>query len=908
MTKTDPQHQTASLPMKPWAQAAGKVLEDIGVSPETGLTANEVRRRRRRHGVNALPEARRMSVWAVLLNQFRSLVVLLLVAAALVAFAFGEWVDGIAIAAVVVINAAIGFATEIRAARSMEALRRLGRQSATVRRNGAVRVVPAWALVPGDIAILEAGDVIAADLRLVEASNLQLDESTLTGESVPVTKQVEDIAEGTPLAERSNMAFKGTAITQGTGEAVVVAVGVNTELGRVATLAEETHEQATPLERRLDQLGQRLVWVTLVIAALVLTAGLLRGRDLLLIIETAIALAVATIPEGLPIVATAALARGMLRMARRNALINRLSAVETLGATNIICTDKTGTLTENRMSVSLFALPDGDVEVTGAALARQGKFHRDGRAVNVEDEPLLRSALEIGVLCNGASLDLDAEKDEDRAVGDPMEVALLVAGEKAGLRRPNVVEEMSEAKEHAFDPDLKMMATAHESEGGYRVAVKGAPEAVLEVCSNAAGSQGDNDFDRERWLGRNKDLAEDGLRVLALAEKTVQSPEDEPYRDLLFVGLVGLRDPAREEVRRPIGAAQSAGIRIVMVTGDQAATARNVAHSLGLRDEGDADVIMGDEIRPVEELSEEERRRFTEARIFARVSPEQKLHLVDLYQSNHAIVAMTGDGVNDAPALKKADIGIAMGRRGTQVAREASDMVLLDDAFATIVHAVEQGRVIFRNLRRFVFYLLSCNVAEVMIVGLASIVNAPLPILPLQILFLNLVTDVFPALALGMGKGEPAIMDHPPRDPREPILTSRHWKGVGGYGAGIAAAVLGALALSLLWLHIDTPRAVTVSFLTLAFAQLWHVFNMRDAASGILRNDVVSNTYVWGALSLCLVLLLGALYIPFLAHVLKVVPPDAAGWSVILGMSALPLIGGQVGKLVLARRSAQLSQ
>ena len=908
MIETDPQHQIASLPTKPWAQSPGEVLKGLGVSPETGLTANEVRGRRRRHGVNALPDARRVSAWTVLLNQFRSLVVLLLVAAALVAFAFGEWVDGIAIAAVVVINSAIGFITEIRAARSMEALRRLGRESAAVRRNGAARVVPARALVPGDIVILEAGDVIAADLRLIEASNLQLDESTLTGESVPVTKQIEAIAEGSPLAERSNMAFKGTAITQGAGEAVVVAIGADTELGRVATLAEETHEQTTPLERRLDQLGQRLVWVTLLIAALVLAAGLLRGRNLLLMIETAIALAVATIPEGLPIVATAALARGMLRMARRNALINRLSAVETLGATNIICTDKTGTLTENRMSVSLFALPDGNVEVTGGALARQGEFHRDRRTANAQDDPLLRSALEIGVLCNGASLNLDTETDEDQAVGDPMEVALLVAGEKAGLRRSNLVEGMREAKEHAFDPDLKMMATVHESDGHYRVAVKGAPEAVLEVCSDVAGSQGDSDFDRERWLGRNKELAEDGLRVLALAEKTVQSPEDDPYRDLRFVGLVGLRDPARDEVRKPIAAAQSAGIRIIMVTGDQAATARNIAHSLDLADENETNVIMGDEIRPVEELSEEERHRFTEARIFARVSPEQKLHLVDLYQDSHAVVAMTGDGVNDAPALKKADIGIAMGRRGTQVAREASDMVLLDDAFATIVHAVQQGRVIFRNLRRFVFYLLSCNVAEVMVVGLASIVNAPLPILPLQILFLNLVTDVFPALALGMGKGEPAIMDRPPRDPREPILTSRHWKGVGGYGAGIAAAVLGALALSLLWLHLDTPRAVTVSFLTLAFAQLWHVFNMRDARSGMFRNDVVSNTYVWGALGLCTLLLLGAVYLPFLAHVLKVVRPDAAGWSVILGMSALPLIGGQAGKLVLARRSAQLPQ
>jgi Ca2+-transporting ATPase len=407
---------------------------------------------------------------------------------------------------------------------------------------------------------------------------------------------------------------------------------------------------------------------------------------------------------------------------------------------------------------------------------------------------------------------------------------------------------------------------------------------------------------RRRWLARNDELAEQGLRVLALAEKDVETADEEPYRDLLFLGLVGILDPPRDEVRKPIAAAQSAGIRIIMVTGDQAATARNVARSLGLVQEDLTDIVAGDDIKPATELSDDGRRRLVKAPIFARVSPEQKLHLVDVHQSDGGVVAMTGDGVNDAPALKKADIGIAMGQRGTQVAREASDTVLRDDAFGTIVFAVEQGRVIFRNIRRFALYLLSCNAAEVLVVGLASFANAPLPILPLQILFLNLVTDVFPALALGMGEGEPSVMQRPPRDPGQPILARRHWVAVAAHATTIAAAVLGALALSLFWRHMDTARAITVSFLTLAFAQLWHVFNMRDAQSGLIANDVVGNRYVWASLALCAVLLLGAVYTPFLAGVLKVSRPGAMGWGIVLAMSLLPLMGGQAQKLLSSRR------
>jgi P-type Ca2+ transporter type 2C len=828
--------------------------------------------------------------------------VLLLVAAAAVSFAFGEWVEGIAIVVVVIINAAIGFFTELRAVRSMEALKKMGRVSTKIRRRGQVREVGAEELVPGDIVLIDGGDIITADLRLVEASKLQANESALTGESAPVSKQVAALPDDTPLAERANMLFKGTAVTRGAGEGVVVATGMETELGRISSLVEEAEDESTPLEKRLDQLGRKLIWITLVIAAAVAVIGIVRGKDLFLMIETSIALAVAAVPEGLPIVATIALARGMRRMADRNALVNRLAAVETLGGTNVICTDKTGTLTENQMMVTRLAMASGEIGISGEGLAREGEFRRNGGSVDPAADGLLRQALEVGVLCNNASLpERETEDDSSGTIGDPVEVALLVAGAKAGLRRPELVDRMPEAREEAFDSDVKMMATFHEQEDRFRVAVKGAPEPVLDASDLLLTEEGPTELTdelRQRWLDRNREMAEQGLRVLALASKTVDSTEAAPYEALEFLGLVGFVDPPREELKEAIAACRDAGIRVVMVTGDQPATALHIGRALGLINGDEADVIHGRDLRSLAEGSPEERRRILEAPILARVSPEQKLDLIAVHQQNNATVAMTGDGVNDAPALKKADIGIAMGRRGTQVAREAADMVLKDDAFSTIVAAVEQGRVIFDNIRKFVLYLLSCNLSEIMTVGLASLFNAPLPILPLQILFLNLVTDVFPALALGVGEGDPHVMKRPPRDPGESIMTRRHWYRMGGYGLLITAAVLGALALALKWLGMAREQAVTVSFLTLAFAQLWHVFNMRDRESNLLRNEITRNRYVWGALSLCILLLLLAVYLPGLSDVLKVADPGPSGWALVAVMSLLPLVLGQIGKMI----------
>ena len=879
-----------------WTKQANDVLGELDADPRHGLSDQAARQRRERYGPNRLRAAERKSIWQILAEQFESLVVGLLVVAAMLSFLFGDWIEGLAITAVIVINAGIGFGTELKAVRSMEALQKMSQVMAKVRRDGNVQERPAQQLVPGDIVVVEGGDVVTADLRLLEASKLQANESALTGESVPVSKQVEPLGDDVPLAERTNMLFKGTSVTRGSGEGVVVNTGMETELGHISTLVEEAEEEVTPLEKRLDQLGRRLIWVTLVIAGLVAVAGIITGKDIMLMIETSIALAVASIPEGLPIVATIALARGMRRMAQRNALISHLSAVETLGATNVILTDKTGTLTENQMTVTEMLLAEGKVCV--AQDDADAVFQRDGNVLDPQQHDILRRMLTVGVLCNNASLNHNDDGAELAGIGDPLEVALLVAGDKASLRRNELLVDMPEAREEAFDPEVKMMATFHEVEASYLVAVKGAPEAVLNVASRLETADGPADMrdeQRQSWRDHNNRMAEEGLRVLALATKTVDSPEADPYQDLTFQGLVGLEDPPREEVRPALQACHEAGIRVVMVTGDQPVTARNVAQAVELVTPDVAvDVVHGRDLKHPDGLSDEERQHVLDAPIFARVNPEQKLDLIAIHQNHNAIVAMTGDGVNDAPALKKADIGVAMGQRGTQVATEAADMVLKDDRFSTIVTAVEQGRVIFNNIRKFVVYLLSCNISEVLVVALASLVNAPLPIRPLQILFLNLVTDVFPALALGVGEGDPRIMQQPPRDPREPVLTRRHWMTIIGYGTMITTAVLGGFALSLVGYDFNTARAVTVSFLTLAFAQLWHVFNMREPGSHLLRNAITQNPYVWGALVLCTGLLLAAVYVPGLNDVLSVVDPGLGGWALVFIFSVIPLVIGQI--------------
>ncbi len=877
------------------ARSADDVLADLNVDPAAGLDGTEVGKRRERFGPNRLRQQKRRGIWAIFLAQFKSLVVLLLLGASLTAVAFGQFVEGVAIAAALVINAVIGFFTELKATRSMEALQKLGRTTATVVRGGERREIDAADLVPGDIVVLAEGEVVPADLRLIDVDVLQCNESALTGESVPVTKSADALAEDDlPLAERANIAFSGTAVTRGEAWGVVVATGTETEIGRISEMVQEAEEESTPLERRLEGLGQRLIYVVIVVGVVVAVAGIAAGKELFLMVETAIILAIAAVPEGLPIVATVALGQGMWRMARRNALVRELSAVEALGATTVICTDKTGTLTENRMVLRRVALAGRDLEIDREK--SRAAFRDNGRTIDPGNDAVLQAALRVGVLCSNAAF---SDQDGEHARGDPTEVALLEGGTWIGLKREPLLEDFPEDREESFDPALKMMATIHRSDGEHLIAVKGAPEAVLSVCSRVRGDDGeDRDLDeagREQWLDRNQTLAADGLRVLAVAERrTGEGAGVEPYRDLTLLGLVGLYDPPREAVKEAIAACRDAGIRVVMVTGDQPATAASIARAIGIADSQDPPVVRGQDLGSMETSDELNRKRILDARVFARVSPEQKLGLVQVFQEDGEIVGMTGDGVNDAPALKKADIGIAMGKRGTEVAKETADVVLSDDAFATIVMSVEQGRTIFANIRRFVIFLLSGNLGQIIAVSACALANAPLPLLPLQILFLNLLLDVFPALAIGVSRSETDVMKHPPRDPQEAILTRTSWLTITGFGTIIAGSVLGAFAYAFLVLGTNQETAVTISFLTYGFARLWHAFNMRSPDTGLLDNSIVRNPYVWAAIAVCATLLLSAVYVPFLADLLQTTPLRPIEWAVVLAGSLMPLLVGQI--------------
>lgn len=871
---------SGDFPHAPWALSPNQVCDKLQVNAALGLPKEEATHRKKKYGFNQLRKHRKKSIWLILYDQFASLIILLLVAAAGLSFIYNEIPEAVAIGVVIFINAGIGFFTELKAVRSMEAIVNLGKVSTRVRRGGSVSKIEAKELVPGDIILFEGGDIVTADMRIIESSKVQVDESALTGESMPVGKTADSIAADAILAERTSMLHKGTAITRGSGTGVVTATGLNTELGAISLMVEEAKQEQTPLEKRLDTLGYRLIGLTLVIAFLVSLIGIAHGKEIYLMVEMGIALAIASIPEGLPVVATLVLAKGVRIMAEKNALINRLSSVETLGATSIIFTDKTGTLTENKMTVTRLLLPQGEISAENFYCANH----------NTD----LGLALETALLCNNATL-------ENHGTGDPLELALLNAGKKAGVDPAMLRAEYPEIKEEAFDPDVKMMATWNKAGDIYRISVKGAPGTVLSHCSHVR-LNGEpilmDDTQKDKWLATNRKFAAEGFRMLALAYKQQGTLEDNPYKALTFLGLITLQDPPRSDVNFAIRKCKTAGIRIIMLTGDQTETARYIARSVGLIEHDNAAIIHGRELREKMDLSfpSEENKALFDANIFVRISPQQKLDLIHLYQTKGYIVAMTGDGVNDAPALKKADIGIAMGQRGTQVAREASDMVLMDDSFSTIVTAVKEGRIIFENIRRFIFYLLSCNVSEVLIVAIATVLGTTLPLLPLQILFLNLVTDVFPALALGLSKAVPGIMQQPPREAGEPILTTRHWLHIGGYGLIITAAVLTAFFVALSVLNLDTNAAVTISFLTLAMAQLWHVFNMRSSDSGLINNTVINNTWVWGALSLCVLVILAAVYVPAFATILSIRPPMLSGWCIIVGASLVPLAAGQAWK------------
>jgi Ca2+-transporting ATPase len=856
------------MPAPEWhATNAPDVLVQLGSSP-SGLTTVEAHRRLAESGPNRLARIAPASAWRILLGQLKSVVVYLLLAAAGISLLFGDVIEAIAIAAVLVVNTGLGFFTELRARRAMEALARYQAAVAPVVRDGVLQQVPADQLVPGDVVELTAGQSVPADARLIEAIGLRISEAALTGESMPVDKAPEAALDaGAPLADRKTMVYLGTSVAGGTGRGAIVATGAQTELGRIGALVSGIEEERTPLERRLDALGHRLVWVALAVAALVAVLGLLQGASLDLVIKMGIALAVAAVPEALPAVATIALAVGLQRMARRHALVRRLPAVESLGSTTVVCTDKTGTLTSGQMAVA-------EVWVDGSVV----KFARaDAGAPHLESA--VRPVLEAAALASPPEIQGDHNAPGAGVLTDPVDRAMVEAASRAGFDRATFARDHPLKGTVPFSSDRQFMAFFYEQDAQLMAFVKGAPGRVVELSGTDEG---------DRILAANRELAGRALRVLAVARGVVQEPSEHALRNLTVAGLVGLIDPPAPGVRETIATLREAGMRTILLTGDQQLTAETIGRDLGVVREGD-EVIAG---REVASLSPEALgARLDRVGAFSRISPEHKLRIVEALQRRGDIVAMLGDGVNDAPALKKADVGVAMGRRGTDVAKEAAAIVLQDDRFETIGAAVEEGRIIFDNIRKFVFYLFSCNLGEVLVLLVAGLVGLPPPLLPLQILWLNMVTDTFPALALAMEPGDADVMKRPPQSPQDAILSRSFLLRITGWAALIAAVTLAAF----IWtLRTDPPRATTVGFMTLALAQIFHLGTARGPGQMLSPRRMFANPWAIGAVVLSVALQLIALNTLPIASVLRVSPPTGSQWLLILSLAVVPAIVGQI--------------
>jgi Ca2+-transporting ATPase len=861
----------------PWhSLPAEEAVARLGTSL-AGLADEEAARRLERFGENRLRRARPVSAWKILGDQFASVVVLLLAAAAVVALLLGDRVEAAAIAAVLVLNTAIGFATELRARRAMEALLRYDVPRAAVVRGGELRLVDASAVVPGDLLEIDAGQAVPADARLVHATDLRTNEAALTGESLPVSKRADfTLSVETLLAERSNMVYKGTTVSTGTARAIVTATGGATEIGRIGALVASIEEERTPLERRLDALGRRLVWLALGVAAVVAGLEAVHGAPLGLVVETGIALAVAAVPEALPAVATIALAIGLRRMARRNALVRRLPAVEALGSTTVVCTDKTRTLTSGEMAVVR-------VWTAGAELGLMDDS-------STFSEPTLRRALEAAAL---ASRRRAGDGASEAAVLDPVDAALLAAATRFGLDPGRLGAGRSACGLVPFSSSRKLAAAFYESGGGTVAYVKGAPRRLLEICDRVVTPQGEAPFEAgssEQLLKVNGSLASEGLRVLAVASGPVVGPSEAALSRLAFLGFVGLADPPAPGVKDVIARLRAAGLRTLMVTGDQRLTAEAVGRELGLLS-AEGEVIDGRELEGM--APEELASRIGRTTAFSRVAPQDKLAIVEALQSRGEIVAMLGDGVNDAAALKKADVGVAMGIRGTDVAKEAASIVLEDDRFETVAAAVEEGRIIYDNIRKFVFYLFSCNLAEILVLLIAGLAALPTPLRPLQILWLNLVTDTFPALALAMEPGDPDVMRRPPRSPQEALLSRGFLSRVAAYGALITIATLGAFV----WALAFTPaRATTLSFMTLALAQIFHLGNARSPEPVLRLSRAAANPYAVAAVAISVALQLVSVETGALRALLHLSELGATEWTVVLLASSVPALVGQTVK------------
>ncbi len=871
-----------------------EILLEFQTDPITGITQSEAENRTKEFGLNIYEAKKQKSILLMFFLQFKSPIVYLLLFAAAVTLYFQHYIEAMAILVVILINALIGFFMELQARNSMNALKEMDVTLSKVIRDKKIQEIPSEKIVPGDIILLEAGDIIPGDARLIESNELQCDESSLTGESLPTEKKTEKLSKETAIGDRFNMVFKGTSVTNGNGKAVVIGTGKHTQLGIITTLVESSEEKETPLDKQIHILSKKLIWITLALTSVFAITGFIQGKSWLLILETSIALAVAAFPEGLPIVATVALSYGMLLMAKRNAIVKKLSAVETLGSTNVILTDKTGTLTENKIYVDTISFQEETVKVSikdNILIFENGDIYKSKEAFHK-----LRL---VGALCNNAYT--RDENGETELMGDPIEIALLQLANASGASSDEFKMQFERIDETPFSSETKMMGTLHKNKEGYFVAAKGSGEHLLKKCSKVLANSTItelNDEKQKKILSEAEKMAADGLRVLGFAFREENEINSEDYlNSLVFIGMIGFLDPPRVDIKEAMLLCRKAGIKIVMITGDHPLTALNIAKKVGLVDESEQNVITGADIPPMESLSDEWNKKILSTAVFARTTPKQKLEIVSVYQQAGNIVAMTGDGINDAPALKKADIGIAMGIRGTQVAKETASIVLKDDSFISIERAVAHGRAIFDNIKKFVVYLVSCNLSEILIVTALGFIAPSSTLLPLQILFLNMVTDVFPALALGLSKGDKGVMERPPRDPASFIVSKKDWIAVYVYSIIITLAVIASIIYCKQTISADHNTANNVAFLTLAFAQIFHVFNMSSKSSLLLINEITKNKFVWLAVIICISLLLLVYAIPQMRLVLGLERLSVDLWIVSILFGLIPLVLVQLYKI-----------
>ncbi|MGI6247854.1 MAG: cation-translocating P-type ATPase [Acutalibacteraceae bacterium] len=905
-----------------------QIVEELDSDAERGLTSSEVEKRQTLYGLNALETEKTVPLWKKLLEQFKDVMVLTLLAAAIISGALGEWVDAALIIAIVVINAILGVYQEGKAEKAIEALQKMAAPEARVLRDGEQKMVKAEEIVPGDIVILDAGDIVPADIRLLESSNLKAEEASLTGESVPVEKDaLFATEEALGIGDRTNMIFSSTALTYGHGKGIAVETGSRTEVGKIADRLRGIEQEATPLQKSLNSMGKILAALCIAVCVIVFVVGIIQGGEPLELFLTAVSLAVAAIPEGLPAIVTIVLALGMNRMAKKNAIVKRLLAVETLGSVDVICSDKTGTLTQNKMTVTRIYTDGQLYEVSGTGYDPVGEITLFNNQSENGDNPELNRLLQISALCSEASL----RRNEDGVwdvLGDPTEGALLALSAKKNVNREELLAQYPRLGDMPFDSGRKMMSVFHQIDGEYISLTKGASDIVLDRCTHIM-QNGEvkeiTEADRQKILEALSAFAQSALRVLASAYKIHQDDKFEnAEEEMVFVGLAGMIDPARPEAKDAIAVCHGAGIRAVMITGDYKDTAVAIAKNLNLFQEGD-EVLVGAEL---EQMSDEElREKCGNVSVYARVSPEHKVRIVSALKDTGHISSMTGDGVNDAPALKRADIGVSMGITGTEVAKNSSDMILTDDNFSTIVAAVEEGRIIYSNIRKFVNFLLSCNVGEILVVFITNLLLGPryTPLLPIQLLFLNLVTDSFPALALGHEKGEKDIMLHPPRRSDEKIINREMIASIITQAVAIFIAVFAAFQIGRFLYpdvliannnieassysffafeeYVPSYGAGTFAFVTLIFAELLRAFSSRSEHYSVFQLGFFGNSTMNKAVLASGALMLLVVYVPFLQEIFNTIPLKGKDWLIIVGLSLIPFIIGEIFKLIYHRKT-----